>query len=150
MENSFLNVWRIAYFCVSLSQKNVKDMAEHNVLGHRGEDMAAAYLQEHGYCILDRNWTNRGKKELDIIATKDDVCVFVEVKTRKAGSATAPIEAVNAQKQHRICLAADSYLREHHIDSCSRFDVVCIVYDGEYSRIEHVEDAFRPRPRFYR
>jgi len=124
-------------------------MAEHNILGRKGEDMAAEFLQEHGYCILERNWMNMGKKELDIICTKDEVCVFVEVKTRRVGSATTPIEAVNARKQHRICLAADSYLKEHHIDSCSRFDVVCIVYDGEFSSVEHIEDAFRPRPKYY-
>lgn len=124
-------------------------MAEHNILGRKGEDMAAEFLQEHGYCILERNWMNMGKKELDIICTKDEVCVFVEVKTRRVGSATTPIEAVNARKQHRICLAADSYLKEHHIDFCSRFDVVCIVYDGEFSSVEHIEDAFRPRPKYY-
>lgn len=125
------------------------EMAQHNDLGHKGEDMAAEYLLEHGYCILERNWTNNGRKELDIIATKDDVCVFVEVKTRRAGSATTPIEAVNARKQHRICLAADSYMKDHRIDFCCRFDVVCIVYDDEFSRIEHIEDAFRVRPKFY-
>lgn len=124
-------------------------MAEHNILGRKGEDMATEFLQEHGYCILERNWMNMGKKELDIICTKDEVCVFVEVKTRRVGSATTPIEAVNARKQHRICLAADSYLKEHHIDFCSRFDVVCIVYDGEFSSVEHIEDAFRPRPKYY-
>ena len=125
-------------------------MAAHNDLGHKGEDMAAAYLQEHGYCILERNWTNIGRKELDIVATKDDVIVFVEVKTRKVGSATTPISAVDDRKQRRICLAADSYLKANHIDFCCRFDVIGIIYNDEESRIEHYEDAFKVRPRFYR
>ena len=125
-------------------------MAEHNELGHKGEDMAVEYLQQQGYCILERNWTNQGRKEIDIIATKDDIAVFVEVKTRRVGSATTPIAAVNASKQHRIILAADSYLKAFHIDFCSRFDVVCIVYDDESSRVEHIKDAFRVRPKFYR
>ncbi|MBO7120332.1 MAG: YraN family protein [Bacteroidaceae bacterium] len=125
-------------------------MAAHNDLGHRGEDLAAEYLQEQGYCILERNWTNRGRKELDIVATKDDVVVFVEVKTRKVGSATTPISAVNASKQHRVVLAADSYLKAHHIDFRCRFDVIGIIYNEYGSRIEHYEDAFKPRPRFYR
>lgn len=129
--------------------KQLLEMAAHNDLGHKGEDLAAEYLQQKGYCILERNWTNRGRKELDIIATKDDVVVFVEVKTRKAGSATTPIEAVDARKQHRICLAADSYIKDHRIDFCCRFDVVGIVHDGEHYRIEHIEDAFRVRPKFY-
>lgn len=124
-------------------------MAAHNNLGYRGEDMAAEYLQQQGYCILERNWKNKGRKEIDIIATKDDVAVFVQVKTRRAGSATTPLSAVDARKQHRICLAADSYLKANRIDFCSRFDVIGIIYDDNNSRIEHIEDAFRVRPKFY-
>ena len=125
-------------------------MALHNDLGHKGEDIAAEYLQNEGYCILERNWMNMGRKEIDIIATKDDVVVFVEVKTRKVGSATTPISAVNSRKQHRIVLAADSYLKTHHIDFPFRFDIIAIIYDDELSRVDHYEDAFRPRPRYYR
>ena len=124
-------------------------MAKHNDLGQKGEDMAAKYLEQQGYCILERNWTNMGRKELDIIATKDDVAVFVEVKTRRAGSAQAPLEAVNMRKQQRICLAADSYLKTNRIDFRSRFDVIGIIYNDEGSRIEHIEDAFRARPKYY-
>ena len=124
-------------------------MAQHNILGQRGEDIAAQFLQEQGYCILERNWTNKGRKELDIIATKDDVVVFAEVKTRKAGTVQAPLEAVDARKQRRICLAADSYLKDNHIDLRSRFDVIGIIYNDEASRVEHIADAFRPRPKFY-
>lgn len=125
-------------------------MAAHNDLGHKGEDMAAEYLRQNGYCILDRNWTNKGRKELDIIATKDDVVVFVEVKTRKVGSVTTPISAVDARKQHRIALAADSYLKANRIDFSYRFDVIGIIYNTDASRIEHYEDAFKVRPKFYR
>ena len=124
-------------------------MAAHNNLGQKGEDMAADYLQQEGYCILERNWTNRGRKELDIIATKDDVIVFVEVKTRRLGSATTPLSAVDGRKQHRICLAADSYLKSNRMDFRSRFDVIAIVYNDKASRVEHIPDAFRPRPKYY-
>ena len=124
-------------------------MAVHNDLGHKGEDMAADYLQQEGYCILERNWMNNGRKELDIVATKDDVIVFVEVKTRRQGSVTSPIDAVDARKQHRICLAADSFLKAFRVDLPCRFDVVCVIYNDKASRVEHVEDAFRPRLRTY-
>ena len=124
-------------------------MAAHNDLGHKGEDMAVEYLQQEGYCILDRNWTNQGRKEIDIVATKDDVIAFVEVKTRKQGSVTSPLSAVDGRKQHRICLAADSYLKVNRIDYRCRFDVITIVYNDQASRIEHVEDAFRPHPKYY-
>ena len=124
-------------------------MAAHNDLGRKGEDMAVEYLQQNGYCILNRNWTNKGHKEIDIIATKDDIVVFVEVKTRRQGSVTSPVSAVDGRKQHRISLAADSYLKSFRIDFPSRFDIICIVYNDKASRVEHIEDAFRPRPRYY-
>ena len=124
-------------------------MSTHNDLGHKGEDMAVEYLQQNGYCILNRNWTNKGRKEIDIIATKDDVVVFVEVKTRRQGSATSPLSAVDSCKQYRICLAADSYMKSMRIDFRYRFDVICIVYNDKASRVEHIEDAFRPRPKYY-
>ena len=129
--------------------QNVSVMAVHNDLGHKGEDMAAEYLQQEGYCILSRNWTNKGRKEIDIIATKDDIVVFVEVKTRRQGSVTSPVSAVDGRKQHRICLAADSYLKSYHIDSPYRFDIICIVYNDKASRVDHIIDAFRPRPKYY-
>ena len=135
------------YFCVI---KNIFIMAAHNDLGHKGEDMAAEFLQSKGYCILERNWANKGRKEIDIVAIKDDVIVFVEVKTRKLGSLTTPISAVDDRKQHRIILAADSYLKSHRIDLRFRFDIIGIIYSSEASRIDHYEGAFRPRPRFYR
>jgi len=125
-------------------------MAEHNDIGKKGEELAAEYLQEKGYCILERNWTNMGRKELDIIATKDDVIAFVEVKTRRSGSATTPLSAVNEHKQHRIVLAADSYLKANRIDFHYRFDVIGVIYNDDAYRIEHIEDAFRIRPKFYR
>ena len=131
------------------ASKQEKDMAEHNDLGRRGEELAAEYLQEHGYCILERDWQNMGRKELDIVATKDDVVVFVEVKTRRVGSPATPFEAVGSRKQHRLCLAADSYLKTHRIECCSRFDVIGIITDGSECRVEHIENAFRVRPKFY-
>jgi len=124
-------------------------MAAHNDLGHKGEDMAAEYLQQNGYCILNRNWTNKGRKEIDIIAIKDDVIVFVEVKTRRQGYLMSPVSAVDGRKQHRICLAADSYLKTYRIDYPYRFDIICIVYNDKASTVEHIIDAFRPRPKYY-
>lgn len=125
-------------------------MADHNETGKRGEDIAVNYLIQKGYHILSRNWSNRGRKELDIVAMKDDTIVFVEVKTRRVGSLTTPFSAVNARKQHNICLAADSYIRTYHINKNCRIDVIGITYGGDTAKIEHIEDAIRPRLFYYR
>jgi len=118
-------------------------------LGSAGEEIAANYLMRQGYRILHMNWRLKGGCEIDIVAFKDNALHFVEVKTRKVGSATTPISAVNSRKQHRIVLAADSYLKANHIDFYCRFDVVGIIYNDTDSRVEHIMDAFRASPKFY-
>ena len=55
-------------------------MAIHNALGKAGEDAVAAYLEHNGYVIRDRNW-RKNRLELDIVATKDNGLIIVEVKT---------------------------------------------------------------------
>ena len=120
-------------------------MAEHNDTGRQGEKMAARYLEGRGYEILCRNWHNRGRKELDIVATKDNTLVFVEVKTRRAGSLSNPMAAVDGRKQHRLVLAADSFIRTYRIDMNARFDVIAILGD----QIEHIENAFVPSAIYY-
>lgn len=119
-------------------------MALHNETGKAGEEMAARYLVENGYTILHRNWRNKGGKEIDIVTLKDNTVVFVEVKTRKAGSITTPFEAVNFRKQHNLTLAAHSYIRRYNIQLRTRFDVIGITGD----KLEHMIDAFPPA--FYR
>ncbi|MBQ0048625.1 MAG: YraN family protein [Bacteroidales bacterium] len=115
-------------------------MAAHNETGKMGEEKATQYLIENGYTILHRNWRNRGGKEIDIVALKDRVVVFVEVKTRKANSITTPFEAVDFRKQHHLTLAAHSYIRRYNIQLDTRFDVIGITGD----HLEHMVDAFPP------
>ena len=76
-------------------------MAKHLILGHKGEDIAADYLERHGYSILDRNW-RCGHKELDLVVTKDNVVVFVEVKTRTSTDYGDPQDFVDIRKMRRI------------------------------------------------
>ena len=57
-------------------------MAQHNILGRTGEDIACKFLQEKGYEIMERNWTWR-KLELDIIARKDNCLIIAEIRTWK-------------------------------------------------------------------
>ena len=56
-------------------------MAAHNELGKWGEEMAARYLLDNGYAIIERDWRYQ-RRDLDIIASKDGILIIVEVKTR--------------------------------------------------------------------
>jgi putative endonuclease len=72
-------------------------------IGKSGEDRVAAFLRSKGYKIVKRNYQCR-VGEIDIIAERREYIVFVEVKTRKAGSLVSGEEAVNFKKQERIIL----------------------------------------------
>ena len=118
-------------------------MAKHNELGRLGEEIAANYLVEKGYEILERNWRNR-HKEIDIIAKDGEDLVIVEVKTRTSDAYGEPDLAVTQQKQTRLIYAANAYIFSHSIDTNTRFDIISIVFDGEKPDIDHIEDAFLP------
>lgn len=110
-------------------------------LGDRGEREAARALRRQGLRIIVRGYrTPRG--EIDLIARDRDTLVFVEVKTRRQGT---PAEAVTAEKQRRLTLAALQFLKEHRLlDQRCRFDVVAIVWpeDRRAPAIEHIRNAF--------
>ena len=119
-------------------------LSDRHSLGKDGEEMAARYLESKGYCVLARNWRS-GRIEIDIIARKDRLYVFVEVKTRRNLEHGRPEEAVSERKMRGIVRAADSYLRAYHVDNPVRFDIVSVLStDGRHFEINHIEDAFYP------
>lgn len=118
-------------------------MAAHNTLGKEGEEAAVAYLQGKGYFIRHRNW-RLGKRELDIVAEKDNLIVVVEVKTRSTSYYGDPSDAVDDMKIRNIVSAADVYLRRFSLDNPVRFDIITIVGTLEHFVVEHIEEAFYP------
>lgn len=119
-------------------------MAEHNLLGNKGEMLAARYLMEQGFAIREYNWRS-GHKEIDLVAQERDVLVFVEVKTRSSEAFGDARDAVTPQKQHRLVLAAEAYVKAKKIDLETRFDIVTVVGNGTRHKIEHIRDAFYPQ-----
>lgn len=118
-------------------------MAQHNLLGKKGEMLASRYLLDKGYAILEYNW-RCGHKEIDIIAQERDVLVFVEVKSRATDTYGDAADAVTPIKIARLISAAEVYVQRKKIDLPVRFDIVTVVGSGEHHRIEHIEDAFYP------
>ena len=124
-----------------------EDGPAHLQTGVWGEELAAAYLREKGYVILERDW-HSGHRDIDIIAKKDNTIVFVEVKTRSSRDFLAPITAVNLQKQNNLLRAINHYLQYKRINSAYRFDVITIVgTPGSLTpEIEHIEDFQLSQP----
>lgn len=112
------------------------------ILGNWGEDLAVDYLQAKGYCILERKLRTR-YGEVDILARKGEVLVFVEVKTRTASTFGHPEEAVTPHKQIRLLAVAESYLANHPESGDTwQFDVVAIERrPGHAPEILHFENV---------
>jgi putative endonuclease len=117
-----------------------------NKSGKYGEDLAAEFLMHKGYRILERNW--RGVKgfrcpEIDIIAEKHNMIVFVEVKTSSTGKFGPPEHWITPQKRQRLVNGANAYLSQNfHGNIDSRFDVITIDRRPRPSAINHIENAF--------
>jgi len=118
-------------------------MAQHNQLGRKGEALAATYLTQKGYEIIEQNWRN-AKDEIDIVAIHDNFLVVVEVKTRSTDYFGDPSEAVTNIKQTYLIRAAEEYVIEKEIDLEVRFDIISIILTSNQHRIHHIEDAFYP------
>ena len=111
-------------------------------LGRTGEDLAAAWYEDHGYEVLERNWRRR-EGEVDLIVRKGRTVAFCEVKTRSSDAFGSGAESVLPAKQRRIRRLATRWLAELTpatgralVDL--RFDVVDITA-GE---VDVIEDAF--------
>lgn len=112
-------------------------------LGRKGEHMAARRLQRDGYRILHRN-LELGRYEIDIVAQKDDLIAFVEVKTRTGAQVVDPAESVDREKQRHIRIAADRYIaRRKGTPVNYRFDIVTVVvFERGKPEITHYPNAF--------
>lgn len=109
--------------------------------GQQGETLAAEYLLEHGYKILNRNYRHK-RTEIDIIAQKDGVLVFIEVKTRASDVFGYPEEAVNWRKERILLNAAEVYIHRHKWQHDIRFDIISVTLMEPEPFIHHIEDAF--------
>jgi putative endonuclease len=118
-------------------------MAEHNELGHTGEEIAAGYLARKGYEILAMNWSY-DHKEIDLIARDGDYLVIVEVKTRSSDGWENPKEAVTNKKIRNLVDAAENYIIMNDIMMETRFDIVTLIPHQDGWEIEHIKEAFYP------
>ena len=118
-------------------------MAVHNDLGRKGEAIAKTHLESLGYEILDENWTH-GKLEVDLIAYKNKVIVFVEVKARTGTGFGEPEDFVDDRKQKLLAEAADEYIYLMNHQGEVRFDIISVLFKGENYTLKHIEDAFWP------
>ena len=112
------------------------------ITGNEGENKAAHYLEEQGYSIIERNFRTKGG-EIDIIALKDSVVVFVEVKSLPNGGPELLQSELNRRKLQRIVKSSKCFLLKHrqYSNSYVRYDVIVIDMPG-MPDVYHIENAF--------
>ncbi len=118
-------------------------MAAKDILGARGEDIAAAALTAAGMLVIDRNW-RCAQGEIDIVAIDGVDTVFIEVKTRSSVQFGHPFEAITAQKLARLRRLAAAWCEAHpgNYDRI-RVDAIAVIVPvvGEPT-VEHLKRVF--------
>jgi putative endonuclease len=94
--------------------------------GKKGEQLAGDYLLSLGYEILNRNWRHR-RAEIDIIASRNGVLHFVEVKTRTTMEFGFPEESVGYKKMKTLMAAGAAYQYKNPGWRDIQYDVLSII-----------------------
>jgi Holliday junction resolvase-like predicted endonuclease len=116
-------------------------MAKHNEIGVLGEDLTVSFLMKHGFSILDRNVRNTFG-EIDIVAMKNDILHFVEVKSISVRTlenfsqiVIRPEEHLTPPKWRNILTSVEIYLRRHYATRFPTHQIdLSAVYIEEESR----------------
>lgn len=119
-------------------------------IGNWGERIAQDYLKKKRYKILDKNYSFKiggrlEKGEIDIVAKKDDIISFIEVKTLTSDKMILPEDKVDFFKKRKLKMAAESWLRQKGIPLNSKWqiDVISIKIDLESkkAKLRHFQNA---------
>lgn len=117
-------------------------MVDRKAIGDIGEQLAVEHLEKLGHKIRDRNYRNR-TGEIDVVSAYGVYIVFTEVKARSSLIYGRPGESVDYRKIKKIRRVAEGYLQHKRIwDLQPRFDVIEVLFKGEETEINHIENAF--------
>lgn len=117
-------------------------MARHNETGKKGEALAVKYLQEQGFTVLHCNWRHE-QYEIDIIATRENILHFVEVKTRQSLAFGLPEESVTHQKIRNIVSAGVAFQYQYPAWKRVQYDVLSIILEAQQEpAFFYIEDVY--------
>jgi len=115
-------------------------MASTTESGRKAERAAATYLEMRGFNILEQNW-RRPRAEIDILAVKDGVLHFVEVKYRRNDDQGGGLEAITATKLKQMQRAAWLYIDE--VKWSGEYVLSAVEIAGpDYQVLSFIENAF--------
>lgn len=109
--------------------------------GTEAENLAAEFLKAKGYVVLERNFRHQ-RSEIDLIVSKGNWLVFVEVKMRSSDAFGYPEDFVDQKKVQNILAGAEEYMFSRDWQGNVRYDIVAIREMGGRKEVLHIEDAF--------
>lgn len=126
-------------------------MAEHNEIGKIGENIAKTFLMKHGFSILERNYRTR-YGEIDIIAKKDNILHFIEVKSVKVIDFFSleklhvqPEDNLTLSKWSKLVISCETYLHHKNIPDTTKWqiDLACVyintkIREGRVTLFENI------------
>ena len=116
-------------------------MASHNDTGKQGEQLAVEYFSKLGYEVVHQNWRHR-HWEVDIIACKNNMLHFIEVKCRSSHQYGFPEESVSLKKIKHLIDASAEYLFMYPQWQRIQFDVLSISLSGKGAAFFLIEDVY--------
>jgi putative endonuclease len=110
--------------------------------GKTGEALVASMLESQGFKILERNY-RKFYGEIDLIAVKNDLVVFVEVRSRTHDFDDAL--QILPSKQKKIMLVAHTFVAKNQFHQKNyRFDVAFVIGAGIDRQVTYIPQAFEP------
>ena len=106
-------------------------------IGDASEEQACHALLERGHTIIAKNWRTK-ICEIDIVSILDDTYYFTEVKHRKTSQSGSGLEAITAQKLHKMKLGAQMFTHMHQLGSVDQ-RLVAIATTGDPPMVENIE-----------
>ncbi len=110
-------------------------------VGSYFEKVAQHWLRRSNFNVIHRNW-HAGHTELDIIAEKENLRVFVEVKYLSGRTNFFPESKINASKWKNILKAAHCFNSQYPNNKSIRYDVIAIVKNDWSMQLVHYKDAY--------
>ena len=113
-----------------------------NDFGELGERIATRWLERAGWRILARRYRS-GRRDIDVVAEREGIVAFVEVKARTGLAFGDPVEAVHRRKQRELTKSALSWIERHgRSGELYRFDVLGVLVRDRRVFVRHVPGAF--------
>ena len=137
--NKACAIHRKSFKPVAAAMPTLSWLRKEGRIGQWGEQVAAVYLIERGYEILTMNLRCSPYGEIDIIAEKDGIIIFVEVKTYSKKQLGTPAQNIDQNKLKKLEEAINKYTADMQVEKDISPDVICVYLQPSAPKFEHIK-----------